>query len=302
MNVDIVLATYQGATYLREQIESILAQDYADWRLLIRDDASTDDTLAIVQAYAAAHPGRIEVLGGERKRLGLTGNFSALLSETTAPYVMCCDQDDVWLPHKISVTLGGMREMEKQCGAEVPLLVHTDAHIVDKALNLIAPSFVRHHQLNPEHNGLNRILVQNTVQGCAAMMNRPLLRYALPLPPVVRMHDMWLALVASGLGEIGYIDQPTLRYRQHATNAVGARKKTLRERAATIQNMMEGNITQAVLFLDRCGDALKPEDRALVKCFSTLPDKGFLRRRILLLRHGFLREPRWQNLAVFALM
>ncbi len=298
MTVEIVLATYNGEAFLSEQIESILAQDYADLRLIIRDDGSTDGTCAIIEAYEHKYPERIRVLRGEKKRLGIVQNFSALLEATTAPYVMCADQDDVWASNKITITMLGMAELEKEWGGDVPLLVHTDSTITDMALAPTAKSFAQHHKLKPEHSPFARVLIQNTVQGCTMMVNRALLALALPIPVAVRMHDMWLALVASGLGHMGYIGQATLQYRQHGSNVVGVRKKTLRERVGHIQNMMESNVTQAVLFQDRFSKLLSDENRKLVAALVKMPDHGFVKRRLVLIHHHMMREPAWQNIAM----
>jgi len=296
MTIEIVLATYNGEKYVAAQIDSILAQDYPEWKLLVRDDASTDRTPVILVEYEQKYPERIAVLKGEKKRLGIVGNFSALLTATTAPYVMCADQDDVWLPNKINLTLAGMRELETSHGKTTPLLVHTDSTIVNERLEVIAKSFALHHKLNPFFSPFSRLLVQNTVQGCTVMVNRALLGLALPIPPVARMYDMWLAQIAAGLGHMGYIEQSTVKYRQHSANAVGTRKKMLREKVGHIQNMMEGNVTQALLFFDRFEKQLSEENRKTVKTFSKLPDYGFFKRRFILLRYNILRQPGWENL------
>lgn len=296
MTIDIVLATYNGAKFLDAQIESILAQDHQDWRLIIRDDASTDSTAAVIEKHEHTFPDRILVLRGEKKRLGIVGNFSALLEATTAPYVMFADQDDVWLPHKISLTLTGMKELEKQHGDKTPLLIHTDSSIVDEKLQPVADSFNAHNKLSAHLSPFPRLLVQNTAQGCTMMVNRALLALALPLPPRARMYDMWLAQVAAGLGQIGYIEQQTLKYRQHGANAVGARSKTLREKVGHIQNMMEANVLQGILLRDRYEDKLSEVNRQALQQFIKMPDYGFFRRRFVLVRYSILRQPGWENL------
>lgn len=295
MTIEIVLATYNGEKYLAAQLESILTQDFTDWKLLIRDDASTDKTLAILTEYEQKYPDRIAVQKGEKKRLGIVGNFSALLTATTASYVMCCDQDDVWLPSKISLTFAGMQELEKAHGSTVPLLVHTDSIIVNEGLETIADSFNAHHKLAAFDSPFSRLLVQNTVQGCTIMVNRALLALALPIAPIARMYDMWLAQVAVGLGHIGYSEQATVQYRQHGKNAVGTRKKTLREKVGHIQTMMEYNVAQAVLFHERFEKQLSENNKRIVKAFSKMPDHGFFKRRFVLTRNNILRQPAWEN-------
>src|SRR5262245_1468649 len=124
-NIDVVMATYNGATYVKEQIDSILAQDYPSIRLLISDDGSTDATPQILQEYAKKHPSIITLLPFDGNK-GVVGNFSRLLSYTTAYYVLFSDQDDVWNKDKVSKSYQRMKLLEVQHGKNVPLLVHTD--------------------------------------------------------------------------------------------------------------------------------------------------------------------------------
>lgn len=303
MKVDIALATYNGAAYLREQLESILAQDYKDWRLFIRDDGSTDGTLAILDEYAAKHPEKIRLLPGDNKKpLGINGNFSALLAATSAPYVMCADQDDTWYPNKISLTLSGLQELEREQGSTVPLLVHTDVTVTNEVLEVVYPSRMKHYRVQPEQSSLSRLLIQNTVQGCTMMMNRALLSAALPIPQGVRIYDMWLAQVAAALGDIGYIDRSTMSYRQHKSNVIGARKKTVREQVGTLQAGMDANVTQAILLADKVKDAVSEPVRELLQVFCKIHDKGFFEKRRIMIENRILRFPAWQNVPLLLMM
>lgn len=297
MTVDIVLATYNGEMFLQAQLDSILAQDDKDWRMLVRDDGSTDGTRALLAAYAKRHP-RIVVLDEDGRKLGAIGNFSALLAESSAPYVMCCDQDDVWLPHKLSHSLAAMKKLEKRFGSDWPLLVHTDAMVTDAQLNKVHPSHAALHRLYPEQNSLARLLVQNTVQGCTMMVNCALLMKALPIPPQARMHDMWCALVAAGLGAVHYIPLPLVQYRQHGSNAVGAAVKSSGERAAAARKAMQENIAQAAVFAERYSNALLQQDAEMARALAALPTQNALMRRVTLLRYGLLRRPLWQNIGL----
>src|SRR5690606_13737176 len=149
--------------------------------------------------------------------------FARLLGASTADYIMFCDQDDVWLPGKVTLTLAKMQELEAACGAETFLLVHTDLRIVDENLNLVADSGHRYQQIDPDRgNTLGRLLVQNIATGCTIMVNRALRDLALPIPGAALMHDHWLSLVSACFGKIAYLPEPTLLYRQHSGNKVGA--------------------------------------------------------------------------------
>ena len=109
--VEILLATYNSATFLQEQLNSIFSQDYQDWKLLVRDGGSEDETLDILHGYKEQYPDKITLLDPDKKT-GARENFSILLSASTAAYIMFCDHDDVWLPSKISISISRMKEYE----------------------------------------------------------------------------------------------------------------------------------------------------------------------------------------------
>lgn len=223
-SVVVVLATYNGAPYVEEQIESLRAQDLAGWRLLVRDDGSTDGTRERVEALAR-RDARIQLLEGGG-RLGVVGNFGALLRRARddgAQYVFPCDQDDVWVPGKMSRLLAEMARLEAAHGRGAPLLVHSDLRVVDEALSPLRASFLRHQGIaHEEREPLRVLLVQNFVTGCASLLNRPLLDFALPLPPECIVHDWWLAQCAAASGRIGFLPEATVLYRQHGWNQIGA--------------------------------------------------------------------------------
>jgi len=288
MTVDILLATYNGETFLTEQLESLLAQSVTDWRLLIRDDGSTDNTMQILQAYRAREPLRIHILDNLHQRLGASGNFSALLHASSAGYVMCCDQDDVWMQDKIARTLGAMQALEALHGSHCPLLVHTDAVIVGEAQQQISLPFARHH------HSFTRQLVQNTVQGCSLMANRALVQRAVPIPSAARMHDMWLGITAAAFGHITYLHEPTFYYRQHSANAVCARKKS----PGDIKKSMRANALQAQAFHARHADTLSKRQSAAALALANLFAHSWPKRAQMLVQHRLLRRPLWQNLLV----
>src|SRR5512140_193663 len=160
--IDVLLATYQGGAYLPAQLDSLLAQAHGDFHVLVRDDGSTDETRAVLERYAAQHPNRITVLPADGQRLGAAGSFARLLGESRGRYVMFCDQDDVWLPDKIALTLATMRELGRAHGEAAPLLVSTDLEVVDEQLGVIDESFWHFQRIHPERlNRLSRVLVQN---------------------------------------------------------------------------------------------------------------------------------------------
>lgn len=298
--VDVLLATYQGAAYVQEQIESILNQTYSSVHIWIRDDASQDSTPSLLQQFAARYPDRITFIPNQQN-LGVRGNFSELMRHSTAPYIMFCDQDDVWLPNKIESSLHLMKKMELNYGANKPLLVHTDLKVVKTNLTEISSSFWNFAQLNPQLTSLNRLLVQNNVTGCTMLMNRELLNQSQPIPLKAIMHDWWIALVASAFGHIEHLPSATLLYRQHASNDVGARKygiiPYLKDSLYSVRkNNPMRTYTQAQLFLERYGNQLKPYDKEILETYCSLNQFSYMQRKALLIKYRFLKSGFLRNL------
>lgn len=304
-HIDILLAARNGARLLQAQIDSLLSQEDVSFRILVRDDKSSDDTPAIIERYRAAHPGLITCLDGS-EALGALGNFARLLGEARAPYVALSDQDDVWARRKLRTLLAAMRDLEARCGADTPLLVHSDLSVVDDALRELQPSFWRYSGFDPERTNLARLLLKNTVTGCASLANLPLVRLALPVPAAALLHDYWLALVAAAAGRIAIVREPLVAYRQHARNVVGAREYGWRSAIARLASGagtwdIDARRKQAAAVLERCGPRLTPENRTVLEDFISLPERSWLARRWTLLRHGIVMPGVMRNLALFFL-
>lgn len=224
----VLLPVWNGAEWLAEQLDSILAQRDVQVTLLCRDDGSTDDSAAILQQYRARFPGQVLPVDDGAGNLGACGSFSRLMQSACEDHlagepelaIALADQDDVWHPDRLAVTLSALREADTDSS---PVLVHSDLRVVDRRLQPVASSLVRYQGLQPWRQGLPAQLLSNPVTGCTVLMNAALLRRALPVPEQAVMHDWWLSLVASLYGRRVYIDRPLVDYRQHEHNAVGAR-------------------------------------------------------------------------------
>ena len=227
--ITILMSTYNGARYLRTQLDSILRQDMADWRLMVRDDGSSDDTPAILQEYAGRNA-RIRVVSdGENK--GALRGFEALLAQYgTEGYVAFADQDDEWLPMKLRVCEETLRRAEQRYGTDRPIVVHTDLEVVDADLQPIAKSFWAYSNIHPEISDeeIHYLALCNSVTGCAMMMNQVARRVSLPFGRHAMMHDYAVAMaVKEAGGKIIPIETATIRYRQHGKNALGAVRYSL---------------------------------------------------------------------------
>jgi len=307
LTVQVLLATYNGARFVAEQMESLLAQDYPRMEILVRDDGSADGTLAILEQYARREPERVRLLCDGVSSGSAKGNFVRLLEASTAAYVCLCDQDDVWIRDKVSVSMAAMQSLEARHGSDAPLLVFTDLTVVDEALHLVHPSFWRQAILNPQDiHRLRTMLGQNVVTGCTALMNRALVELALPMPAEVPMHDRWIALLATAFGHAAVLRRPTVLYRQHGGNVIGARleQDTV---AAMVQRTRDAakrleqwriNQEVAAALLRTHGGRLRPEQTRLLLAYLRCGSSPHRLVRVLtLLRHRFFRKGVLRNLA-----
>ena len=216
--VIVVLSAYNGSRHIAEQIESIRAQSFTEWKLIVRDDGSTDNTVEIVKSFAA-RDSRISLVSDSLGNIGPWASFGELLKiarDSGADYAFLSDQDDVWLPDKIEVQLPLLERKPGQ-----PALVHSDLKVVDENLKEIHTSFKEFQRASYDASDpLRTLLIHNAVVGCTIGVNRALLDFGLPIPDGV-WHDWWLALCAASTGVVESTRAPSVLYRQHSANVVG---------------------------------------------------------------------------------
>ncbi|MEZ8952713.1 glycosyltransferase family 2 protein [Vibrio cyclitrophicus] len=198
------MTTYNGEKYIKDQIESILCQLKEGDELLISDDGSTDKTLKILSDISN-FDSRIKIFSGPQK--GLQKNFEYVLLKSRGDYIFLCDQDDIWLPSKVALTLHKLRESN---------LVITDCSVVDNNLQVLHESFFK---LNGKRTSLISNLYKNSYLGCCMAFDRAVLDKALPLPNKVPMHDWWIGLVSALYFKTAFIDDSLIMYRRHGFNA-----------------------------------------------------------------------------------
>lgn len=223
MKVSILLATYNSSRFLREQLDSLFTQTFQNWDLIIRDDGSTDDTLEIIEEYRQQHA-KVRLIVDVAKKVGAKESFMRLLEKTDSDYYFFCDHDDIWLPHKIEHSLKVIVAAETH-HPDKPLIVHSDLQVVTENLHTVSDSFWKSSKIYPlilENE--NYIQVFNCVTGCTMLFNNNVKKIAFPYPHSIPMHDWWLAIVTLRNGGIvQHITEPTILYRQHGNNEVGAR-------------------------------------------------------------------------------
>ncbi len=219
--IDILLATYNGEKYIKEQIESILNQTYSNFRLIISDDCSKDNTKKILEEYAQKDD-RIKIYF-QKENLGYVKNFEFLLTKVENEIYMLSDQDDYWLTTKIEHTYNKLKETNAD-------LVFTDLEVVDEKLKMIYPSFNDYMQLSrkiKKYKDSYRLqYLYNCVTGCTLISKKKFLNLILPLPidSKYAIHDTWIACTVANKGKVEYLDEKTIKYRQHGNNQVGTDK------------------------------------------------------------------------------
>lgn len=235
--ISVALCTHNGARFIGEQVASILAQTLPPVEIVLSDDASSDDTVALVVAALAGSPVKLTVIQND-PALGVTRNFEQAMLATSGDVIALSDQDDIWLPDRLAqlataIIEGGL------------LLVHSDARLVDESgepigAHLLATLGVGRAERAQIHSGdgFTVLLHRNVVTGATTAFRRELLASAVPFPDAW-VHDEWLAAIAGAVGRFDLVDEPLTDYRQHSGNQIGASETTLATRFARLREPRE---------------------------------------------------------------
>lgn len=228
MRISVAMCTFNGAAYLREQLESIAAQTHRPCELIICDDASRDETGAIVAEFAAAAPFPVHFHRNEFN-LGSTKNFERAASLCEGDAIALSDQDDVWLPHKLAA-LSLVLEQDRSVGA-----VFSNAALVDQDLKPMGrdlwssiPFTAEHRRMLATGTMADLMLRHSFVTGATLMFRREFMRLAAPFPTEHRLHihDRWIALLVAAVSELRALDEELVLYRQHDGQQIGATRRT----------------------------------------------------------------------------
>lgn len=218
--IDILLASYNGEKFIAEQLDSLLAQTFKDFRVIIRDDGSTDRTPEIIADYEARYPGIIEAVHDDVTCRSATKNFFQLMKYAKADYIMFCDQDDYWLPYKIQVSLWHMKEAERRNTGK-PVLIFSGLNVTDENLNSMN-RFLQFDIESSQYKNFRNLILSNTVSGCTSIINRPLYEMCSSWEEGMPFaYDSMIAVLASLCGVIEHIPAAMVLYRQHKNNTSG---------------------------------------------------------------------------------
>lgn len=280
--VSVVMATYNGEKFIRKQLDSILQQTYPNIEIVVVDDCSIDQTIDIVRQYAYQHPA-IKLYVNETN-LGYVKNFEKGMVLASGDYIAPSDQDDIWLPEKISVLINEINDYA---------IVYCNSTLIDDQDNPIGKNLSDVKKLISFDDCLN-YTVGNSAPGHGMLFPRKLVTDAVPLPSMIP-HDYWLGFVATFYSKLKYIDKSLVLYRQHDSNVFGAakiksaegntrvrKKKTTDEKLKLARERMQ-------LMYEKCPADLKEQKeifRLLVKSYRSFSVTDNFLRMIVFFRYN----------------
>ena len=305
--IGVALCSYNGATYIKEQLDSIHGQTRLPDLLVVVDDRSGDNTVEIARAFAATAPFPVEVVVNEAN-LGYVKNFEKAIGLCEGDIIVLSDQDDVWYPEKLQV-IEDTFTAHPDAGA-----VFSDADVVGESLQPFGYllwqtiDFTRRKQRRVyEGRAFEQLLKRNVVTGATMAFKRDYLPDMAPFP-TSWVHDGWIALLIACRARIVPIDRPLIRYRQHAKNQIGARQRSIAERIANSRKMKhafyQADVQRAIDAAERIRQLYGEGDKRLAilkkkiahgKARAALPEKRISRLLPILREMVFFHYARYSN-------
>jgi glycosyltransferase involved in cell wall biosynthesis len=286
--ISVAMATYNGGKYLAEQLDSILSQTLIPAEIIVCDDQSTDNTPEILEEYRRR--GLLKYYINDQ-RLGFIRNFKKAVSLCKpGNYVALSDQDDIWLPSKLSLAAQYIKNIDE---TDSPAMVYSDLILVDQNKNLINPSFRSELGQGGYIYCLETLFFGCFVNGCTMLMNPAMSSYFSTIPDQGALnHDTWISMIAYTFGKADIIPEPQIYYRSHGNNAteVGGFKKKRRLNRLFSEivhsfkrnDLFEDQISFASEFYNTFQDRLSTEQKALFIRFINLKGKSWLEKKIAL--------------------
>ena len=261
--VQVLLSSYNGERYIREQIDSILGQKNVIVELLVRDDGSSDGTRAILAEYQKNYE-NIHIVYAEN--VGVIKSFFLLINQVKeAKYIAFADQDDVWLPDKLIRAVTLLEKEEKN----IPLVYCSAKQLVDENLNSI-PAAITYKNVKTE---FGNALVENMCTGCTCVINHELLELIQGrIPHFTVMHDFWIYLVGTCFGKVIYDEQSYILYRQHGGNELG------------VASSIRENYTRRVKNFRKHRGQLSKQAEELIRIYGAQMRKEELETALFLIR------------------
>ncbi|HCN83046.1 MAG TPA: hypothetical protein DIT07_05410 [Sphingobacteriaceae bacterium] len=285
-SVSVVMATYNGGKFLEEQISSILQQDLSASEIIVCDDCSDDDTPVILKSYA--EKGKLKYHANSQ-RLGVIDNFKRAASFACKDnYIAFSDQDDIWLPEKLKLSMHYLQENEKSGG---PCLVYSDPQVINRSGDKISDSLWNILGYDQYEHNLETIIYVNPAGGCTMLINPELAAYVNTIPSDCYMHDAWLTLCAYTFGHAAIVPGPLIKYRQHENNVTFSTAYRSKGRIARILNEIAESLNggsnilkkQFILirqFYECFYQDIDASKKSLFERFLALEGKSYLTQKI----------------------
>ncbi|MGJ1291964.1 glycosyltransferase [Sphingobacterium multivorum] len=278
--IDILMATFNGGLYIENQILSLLSQTQKDWRLLVHDDGSTDDTIAIVRKYAVLDS-RISIIEDGIKLGSAGSNFLHLLSYADSEFIIFCDQDDIWFESKLAILFA---ELQNCSG---PSAVYCNAYGYNgRVITIPKVSLIERDDLS------NSLFLNSGVQGCSLIFNKELKDLIIDLPEYVCMHDHYVTMSAIVFGKLKYVDNSLMLYRQHERNVTGNVSISLIDRLRTFLNpnntiIDEKHFRANKSFFMKFQTRLDTDQQKMFKAYLDFPSMNLVQKIGSVIRHRF---------------
>ena len=287
MAVDILMATYNGEKYIKNQLLSLQQQTFSDWNLLIRDDGSTDKTLDIIQDFKK-YDSRIKIIETDGvKGIGPGRNFLELTKCSLSKYVIFCDQDDIWFEKKLELLV---EKAEQQFEENIPCLIYCDAYGYSDVEGVISINSVSYYHAKM----LNEFLFFNSgYQGCSILFNHRLCNMlASYRAEYFYMHDDIASLLAHTFGKVFFLNKQLMLYRQHTSNvtgniAYGLINKLKRATAINSYVVSARHYREKASFYEAYNEDLTQEQKNIFQAYLRYPYCSLIRRIGIILFYGF---------------
>ena len=280
--IDILLATYNGEKYVKAQILSILSQSFTNWHLYVHDDGRTDNTILIVKELAELD-NRIFIIEDDISCGNAASNFMHLLKYSKSPYVMFCDQDDIWFDNKVEIMFNSIKSIDKS----MPSVLYTNAYVWHPMIGILGKATLTFP------SDINSLLFLNSgIQGCVSIFNAKMRELMLQWNGSLAMHDHLLHLLGCSLGTVIYNDIPLMLYRKHANNVTGStktNKNNIRSILSSINHpiICRKHYDVVVEFRSKYDDVLNSEVKHFIDEYIKLPNKTFISKVFSIVKNRF---------------
>lgn len=223
--VAVLIATYNGEQFLKEQLESILSQTYKNFKIYISDDSSSDSTAEILKYYKTKYPQKVFYSVNE-KNIGFVKNFEKLIFECKEEYIALADQDDIWYAQKLEKQIEQIKKLEAAY-VSMPMLINSDLEMIDKKGKITNSSYFRFrgYKLKNDRKDLGHALGPSGIMGNTLLFNWQLRNIVLPFPDTLDVHDYWIGLNCELFGKRKTLSEPLIKYRIHEKNYSNALDK-----------------------------------------------------------------------------